>query len=67
MNLDEATIEDIILELKNRPIRFALVAMEERALGKSWVKWSRGMDTSKAASFLASASEWVALQDDDWA
>jgi len=67
MELEEASIEQIIHELRSRPLRFAFVAIEGMADGSDgWVKWSEDMTTEEASYFLDKGSEYLMWLNDDW-
>jgi len=59
MDIEEATIDDIIEELRSRPLTFVLAAIEEPREGESWVKWSADQDPLHAINFFAQAANYL--------
>ena len=57
MNLEEATLEDIALELKARPCEYVLIAIEERQYGTALLSYSTS--PVKAVSTMVLAAEFL--------
>lgn len=59
MQLEEATFDQIVDELRSRPIRFAIAAIEETPEGDGWVRWSADQTALDTIRFLILTSRFL--------
>ena len=66
MEVEEATVDQLIDELKTRPITFVMAGIEDVPAGGDWIKWSDDQDPLQAIKFLCLAQDYLCYMTDYW-